>query len=482
MTREELAYFSSRFPKLCNAGVFQQHSLLISRLHILSDFLFVSTPILLLYPPHPFAQSSRIAVITSFYLLSIAHILLSAPLYKTQRFSSASTILGLTLSLWFKYCCVFLICYLSVRDINSFNDLTPLLLVLLYLIASHLLVSFILRGARSNGVNTRTCLLVCKNESLEFFCSEILSSNHLGIRALSFFAPSQLASPVTSLPERVALFGTIQDLLILDTSTIQQLADFIVLSDEFEPQILDVLLTRLTLTTLPLFIAPCWLYPNMNPSFVQVTQRLSFLQPWHNHLHPRFSLSKRLFDIFLSIFFILLLLPLFILTALLVFLDDGMPILYRQQRAGLGGSTFTCYKFRSMCKDSPQEGFLTQATSSDPRVTRVGRIIRALSIDELPQFFNVLLGDMSIVGPRPHALSHNSHYSTLIPGYTYRLFSRPGITGLAQVSGLRGATPLVTDMEDRIKADLAYQRNWSLWLDLRIIIRTLYIIFKRNAY
>ena len=158
------------------------------------------------------------------------------------------------------------------------------------------------------------------------------------------------------------------------------------------------------------------------------------------------------------------------------------PVLFKQRRYGLNGEPILIYKFRSMtvCEDGPE---IPQATRRDSRITPVGAFLRRTSLDELPQFLNVLEGKMSFVGPRPHAVAHNETYRKLINGYMIRHKVRPGITGWAQVNGLRGETSTVDKMQRRIQYDIDYLKNWSLWLDLKIIARTaLTVINDRNAY
>ena len=157
-------------------------------------------------------------------------------------------------------------------------------------------------------------------------------------------------------------------------------------------------------------------------------------------------------------------------------------MLFRQRRAGFGGRIFTIYKFRSMT--SLDDGAVVkQVTRNDKRVTPVGRWLRKTSVDELPQLLNVLKGDMSLVGPRPHALSHDNEYDKLIATYALRQHMKPGITGWAQVNGCRGETASLSMMEARIKHDIWYIGHWSLWLDIVAIIRTvLQVIRPRNVY
>jgi putative colanic acid biosynthesis UDP-glucose lipid carrier transferase len=198
--------------------------------------------------------------------------------------------------------------------------------------------------------------------------------------------------------------------------------------------------------------------------------------------HGMDAVMKRVTDIVLASLALLALSPLMVLIALAVRLTSSGPILFRQRRYGLHGEEIIVYKFRSMivCEDGL---VVSQATKQDQRVTPLGRILRSTSLDELPQLLNVLEGKMSVVGPRPHAVAHNELYRKLISGYMIRHKVRPGITGLAQVSGLRGETETVEKMRERVRFDLEYLRRWSPWLDVKIICKTLWVIARdRNAY
>lgn len=182
-------------------------------------------------------------------------------------------------------------------------------------------------------------------------------------------------------------------------------------------------------------------------------------------------LTKRLFDVVFSLLFLCTLFPfIFIITGTIIKLTSPGPILFSQKRNGLNGKVFWCYKFRSMKVN--KESDTRQATPDDPRKTKFGDFIRRTNIDELPQFINVLLGDMSIVGPRPHMLKHTEEYSHIINKYMVRHFIKPGITGWAQITGFRGETRKPEEMEGRIKADIWYMEHWSFLLDLYIIYKT----------
>ena len=195
--------------------------------------------------------------------------------------------------------------------------------------------------------------------------------------------------------------------------------------------------------------------------------------PFHGYR----GLIKRLIDIGVSVSFLVLGSPLLLLIALAVKLSSPGPVVFGQRRYGLDGHEITVYKFRTMnvTEDGAQ---IPQASRSDSRITPIGRFLRRYSLDELPQFINVLQGRMSLVGPRPHAVAHNEQYRTLIKGYMVRHKVRPGITGLAQINGARGETSKLEDMEARIKLDLEYLRGWSPLLDLKIMVRTVVKIFR----
>jgi putative colanic acid biosynthesis UDP-glucose lipid carrier transferase len=194
------------------------------------------------------------------------------------------------------------------------------------------------------------------------------------------------------------------------------------------------------------------------------------------------SVVKDISDFVLAALILILLSPVMLAVALAVVLTSPGPAIFKQRRYGLNGEEIVVYKFRSMtvAEDGP---YIEQAHKDDPRLTKIGAFLRRTSLDELPQFINVLQGRMSVVGPRPHAVAHNELYRKLIKGYMLRHKVRPGITGWAQVNGLRGETDVLEKMQGRIEHDLYYLQNWSIWLDLWIIWRTVWVVLRReNAY
>lgn len=189
-------------------------------------------------------------------------------------------------------------------------------------------------------------------------------------------------------------------------------------------------------------------------------------------MHKLQKAIKRIFDFLFAMMAIILLAPVWVVLSLWIFCTSPGGIFFRQKRTGYKNATFEMLKFRSMYENDTADE--QQSLSGDPRVTPIGRFMRRTSIDELPQLWNVLVGDMSIIGPRPHMLHHTEYYSARIPDYMRRHEMRPGLTGYAQVKGFRGPTPRLEDMENRVRADLEYIDKYSLWLDLKIFTLTLW--------
>ena len=189
--------------------------------------------------------------------------------------------------------------------------------------------------------------------------------------------------------------------------------------------------------------------------------------------------AKRVLDVLLSLAAFFVFLPVLAVIFVAVVLDSRGPAFFRQRRVGQYGKVFNIYKFRSMhvLEDGAQ---VVQACEGDTRITRIGKFLRITSLDELPQLLNVLVGDMSLVGPRPHAVAHDEYYSKRIENYRLRHLVKPGITGWAQVNGARGSTPRLCDMQARIDLDVYYVARESLWLDLRILARTPFEVARRR--
>lgn len=236
-------------------------------------------------------------------------------------------------------------------------------------------------------------------------------------------------------------------------------------------------------TTASLYYVPDFFMFSLLKAQVGEIESVPVLQVAESPFYGVDGLLKQLFDFVFALFAIIGIAPVLLGVAIAVKLSSPGPALFKQKRYGLNGKRFWVYKFRSMKVDAP-DADKRQATRDDDRITRVGRFIRKTSLDELPQFFNVLKGEMSVVGPRPHTVAHNEHYRKEVRRYMLRHKVKPGVTGWAQVNGLRGETANIERMEERIRFDLEYIRNWSPWLDIKIIFLTVWTMARgdENAY
>jgi Undecaprenyl-phosphate glucose phosphotransferase len=244
----------------------------------------------------------------------------------------------------------------------------------------------------------------------------------------------------------------------------------------------ELLIDRLRVVPLPVRLLPDRAVSTILRRQTSTPQRSYLVEVQRTPLTALERSAKRLLDVTIAATSLVLLAPLLVVVAAAIKLDSKGPVIFRQRRHGFNGQSFVIYKLRTM-KVLEDGAAVVQATKKDPRVTRVGRLLRETSIDELPQLLNVLQGNMSIVGPRPHALAHDYEYGKMIANYAFRHHVKPGITGWAQVQGSRGGTPRLELMEQRITFDLWYIDNWSLGLDLYIVLRTFFeLIRPRNAY
>ncbi len=234
-------------------------------------------------------------------------------------------------------------------------------------------------------------------------------------------------------------------------------------------------------TTASVYIVPDFFVFELLHSRWSEVGGLPVVSVFESPLYGVDGVAKRSLDVCLAVLGLLFVSPVLLICVILVKLSGPGPVFFRQKRYGLDGREILVWKFRSMntCDNGP---IVKQATKNDPRVTPIGRILRRTSLDELPQLFNVVTGNMSLVGPRPHANAHNEHFRKLIRGYMLRHKVKPGITGLAQVEGSRGETDTVEKMQQRIDLDHRYIREWSLWLDIKIMLRTFWVVVHKEAY
>ncbi|SFX51015.1 putative colanic acid biosysnthesis UDP-glucose lipid carrier transferase [Klebsiella quasipneumoniae] len=256
---------------------------------------------------------------------------------------------------------------------------------------------------------------------------------------------------------------------------------YIALGAEQSKQIKNIA-RELTNTTCSVLLVPDLFTFNILQSRTEEINGVPVVPLFDTPLNGINMVFKRLEDIIVSSIILLLISPILIIISCIVKFTSPGPVFFRQIRYGMDGKPIRVWKFRSMTV-MENDSKVVQATKNDVRVTKVGKFLRSTSLDELPQFFNVLFGQMSVVGPRPHAVAHNEQYRSLIQGYMLRHKVKPGITGLAQINGWRGETDTLEKMEKRIEYDLLYIRGWSIWLDLKIIFLTVFKGFiNKSAY
>ena len=324
----------------------------------------------------------------------------------------------------------------------------------------------------------RTGIIIGAGESGRKLAQQMQESPFLGIRFAGFFDdrnPSRLGiGSGGELLGKTEEFAAYVKAHAIDTI-------FITLPMASQPRIMK-LLDELRDTTASVYFAPDIFLFDLIQARMDNIGSVPIVAVCETPFYGIAGLIKRLSDIVIALLILIMISPLMLAIALAVKMESPGPALFKQRRYGLDGKEIIVYKFRSMtvCEDG---GVIRQATKNDQRITRLGAFLRRSSLDELPQFINVLQGRMSVVGPRPHAVAHNELYRKLIKGYMVRHKVKPGITGWAQINGLRGETDTLDKMKARIEYDLAYLRNWSLRLDLTIILRTVMVVFKdRHAY
>lgn len=352
-------------------------------------------------------------------------------------------------------------------------------LTLILLQLSHVGLRKLLRMHRIRGGNSRSILYWGESEAARKFSNRLLNAPWLGLKVSKWFSPNP-PRPDCQPPELPACSGGLVEMRrwLSDNEV-----DSIVFSHLPSSSVnMDELLDFFGDTCLPVIYAPHWAHKGMRFEVEQFGETYC-LNLWGGE-QSRFNTNlKRAIDLGVSAIGLIVLSPLFLVTATLIRITSPGPIFFAQERYGMNGKRFRLLKFRSMrVMESGNTKGLRQAIKDDPRVTPIGRFIRRWSIDELPQLINVLKGEMSIVGPRPHAVDHNESYRRLIPGYMQRHTFKPGLTGLAQVEGWRGETRDLEAMANRVEADLRYQREWKLNLDVAIMLRTITSLWTHKAY
>ena len=345
---------------------------------------------------------------------------------------------------------------------------------LIYLILYRYIFDLILDRLRSKGINRKRILVFGAGEVAKHVEHNLHENREIGFDIVAF------------VDDNLELAGkTINNIPIYPPEKLIELLEnshelWIALPLRAEKRVMDILHQTRHLTSVIRYIPDIFNFRLLNHSITEIAN-IPIIEINGTALSTSARILKRLEDIVLSLAIAILISPIIIAVAIIIKLTSKGPILYKQERHGFNGKTIKVYKFRSMYFEEKAE--FKQATKNDSRITPIGAFIRRTSIDEFPQFLNVLQGRMSIVGPRPHAVSMNHDYKDKVDNYMQRHKVKPGITGWAQVNGFRGETDTIEKMEKRIEYDLFYIQNWSLWLDLKIIFLTIFKGFiGKNAY
>jgi putative colanic acid biosysnthesis UDP-glucose lipid carrier transferase len=388
-------------------------------------------------------------------------------LYAIKRLSYLREILKkIIYQIFFFSVLIFAISGIKKDELFSNNLIIILSLILFtYLLLTRISFFFWSRSRFDKGENIKNILIVGQNESSLRLKSILNSRKHFGYNVYEYTSNSDFQFFIDIVHQ-----NNIQDIFFSQSGTI---------NDTFDRKILN-------------FCEDHHIRVNYIP--FSINNELISLEVQYIDTLPVFKIKKfplekanhqflkLIFDIvFSSLVCVFVLSWLYPIFALLIKLDSKGPVIFKQKRRGFGGETFVCYKFRTMVEDGTNS--IKATTVGDKRVTKLGSFLRKSSLDELPQFINVLKGEMSIVGPRPHMISQDKYYSEIINKYNIRNYVKPGITGLAQVKGFRGAVETDKDMEGRIQVDIFYVRNWSLLIDLQVIYQTIGLIIKgdKNA-
>lgn len=457
-------------------GLFNHYRWLISRLQWLLDGVVVGSLLVFL------TWSLRIPFSKYYYALGIVSFLLTLIIFQAlhlyrpwrgvylgrlvrQVFLAWATVAALLAILGYvtKTSDIF-----SRRVVLSWFALSPLALIVL-----RIQVYIMLRWLRERGRNSRAAVIAGAGDLGRRLGQHVLNTPWLGMRLEGFFddALSGEQIELSADTEAYPVLGSLDDLAdYINTHQIDIV--YLALPLRAESRIREVIEGLKDTTASVYFVPDIFTFTLMQAQFTELGG-IPLISICETPFLGVNGWLKRAEDIFLASIILMLILPLLLVIAIGVKLSSPGPVIFKQRRYGLNGNEISVYKFRSMtvCEDGPN---IPQAKKNDCRVTKFGNFLRRTSLDELPQFFNVLLGTMSIVGPRPHAVAHNEYYRQRIPGYMLRHKVRPGITGWAQINGWRGETETLDKMEKRVEYDLEYLRRWTLWLDIKIIWLTIF--------
>ena len=345
------------------------------------------------------------------------------------------------------------------------------------LMAAPILLRQAFRQLRIASGNARSVVIAGVNRVSRELARTIESRAELGLEQHGFF-DDRTQHRVNDIRSRARLIGKLEE---LPSFAKRRHIDVIFIALPYHLDRTKALIHDLRDTTASVYLIPDISFMDLIQARADDISGVPIIALCESPLHGWSGFKKRATDVVLSSLMLLIALPAMFVIALAIKLTSAGSVIFRQRRYGLDGAEINVYKFRTMTV-TENGATVRQATRDDPRVTPLGRFLRRYSLDELPQLLNVLQGRMSLVGPRPHAVAHNEQYRRLIDGYMVRHKVTPGMTGLAQVNGCRGETSSLEDMKRRIDYDLDYLRHWSLMLDIKILCRTLSIVFREKAH
>ncbi len=466
---------------MSNTNIRTTRSILPTALHAIDSLVLCLTlPLVQWLTQQPWNQSTTIcSLVACMFLFLIGELF---GMYKPGRGRSADHEVGLATAAWtVTYFCLLAIGLLT-RTSDAFSRTSIIawyFLGGLFVLCTHMCVRSILESLGRRGYGLRRTAIVGSNRLGQEIARNATVSTDSGLKIVGFFddrGQGRRADQSENMPPFVGDCDKLLEMIGLgEIDTV-----LITLPMRAEKRIQSVL-DRLANTTASAYIVPDFFVFELLHSRWTHVGGLPVVSVFESPMYGVDGWLKRALDLSISLVGIVLISPILLVCCLLVRASSSGPVFFRQKRYGLDGKEILVWKFRSMytCDNGP---IVKQATKNDPRITPVGAILRKTSMDELPQLFNVVLGSMSLVGPRPHANAHNEHFRKLIRGYMMRHKVKPGITGLAQVEGSRGETDTVEKMEARISLDHRYIRDWSVWMDLKILFKTIFVVLKRDAY
>ena len=467
--------------RMSTTNIRTTRSLLPTVLHTIdSIMLCISLPLVQWITQQPMNQSTTICSLIACVLLFLVGELFG--IYRPGRGRSADHEVALVTVVWTTtYVCLLLV-GLFTRTSDTFARSSIIAWYFvggLFILCTHMWLRTVIESLGRRGYGLSKTAIVGSNRLGLEIARNAKASTESGLMIIGFFddrGDVRRAAPTENTPPFMGNCNKLMEMI--GTGEIDTV--LITLPMRAEKRIQSVL-DRLANTTASAYIVPDFFVFELLHSRWTHVGGLPVVSVFESPMYGVDGWLKRFLDLSISLVGVVLVSPVLLICGLIVKCTSPGPIFFRQKRYGLDGKEILVWKFRSMntCDNGP---IVKQATKNDKRITPFGAILRKTSLDELPQLFNVILGSMSLVGPRPHANAHNEHFRKLIRGYMLRHKVKPGITGLAQVEGSRGETDTVEKMEARLSLDHRYIRDWSIWMDIKIMFKTFFVVLRNEAY